>query len=107
MLSQLDLFASSRACCSAIPIDDAPSSDLPQVLAAIRETGCLTAMDSAGDGGRWTRSRAILPHLDFYVPNETEAANQTGRSERVHDPGVSDAGPGAGFGISWVHMALS
>ena len=25
--------------------------DLPEVLAAIRETGCLTALDAAGDGG--------------------------------------------------------
>jgi sugar/nucleoside kinase (ribokinase family) len=51
------------------------------VLAAIRKTGCLTAMDSAGDGGRMDPLASILPHLDFYVPNETEAANQTGRSE--------------------------
>ncbi len=38
-------------------------------------------MDSAGDGGRMDPLASILPHLDFYVPNEAEAANQTGRSE--------------------------
>jgi sugar/nucleoside kinase (ribokinase family) len=82
MLSQLDLFASSRAMLLGYyPLMTRLQSDLPQVLAAIRETGCLTAMDSAGDGGRMDPLASILPHLDFYVPNETEAANQTGRSE--------------------------
>jgi sugar/nucleoside kinase (ribokinase family) len=51
--------------------------DLPDVLAAIRETGCLTAMDAAGDGGTMQPLARILPHLDFYCPNETEARHQT------------------------------
>jgi sugar/nucleoside kinase (ribokinase family) len=51
------------------------------VFAAIRETGCLTALDSAGDGGQMDPLASILPYLDFYVPNATEAANQTGRTE--------------------------
>ena len=38
---------------------------------------------------RWTPSRPILPHVDFYVPNETEAAHQTGLHRAARDdPGV-------------------
>jgi sugar/nucleoside kinase (ribokinase family) len=82
MLGQLNLFALSRAMLLGYyPLMTRLQADLPDVLAAIRETGCLTAMDSAGDGGRMDPLVRILPHLDFYVPNETEAANQTGRSE--------------------------
>ena len=82
MLSRLDLFASSRAMLMGYyPLMTRLQPDLPEVLAAIRETGCLTAMDSAGDGGTMDPLARILPHLDFYIPNETEAANQTGRSE--------------------------
>jgi sugar/nucleoside kinase (ribokinase family) len=82
MLAKLELFASSRAMLLGYyPLMTRLQADLPEVMAAIRETGCLTAMDSAGDGGRMDPLARILPHLDFYVPNETEAANQTGRSE--------------------------
>ena len=82
MLSRIDLFAQSRAMLLGYyPLMTRLQPDLPQVLAAIRKAGCLTAMDSAGDGGRMDPLASILPHLDFYVPNETEAANQTGRSE--------------------------
>src|SRR4051794_7589106 len=101
MLSQLDLFASSRAVLLGYyPLMTRLQPDLPHVLAAIRETGCLTAMDSAGDGGRMDPLGRILPHLDFYVPNETEAANQTGRSEpRAMIGAFRDAGATGWLGI--------
>jgi len=82
MLSKLDLFAQSRAMLLGYyPLMTRLQSDLPEVLAAIQKTGCLTAMDSAGDGGTMDPLARILPHLDFFVPNESEAANQTGRRE--------------------------
>jgi sugar/nucleoside kinase (ribokinase family) len=52
--------------------------DLPGVLAAIRKTGCKTAMDAAGAGGRLQPLDRILPHLDVYLPSFAEAKNQTG-----------------------------
>ncbi len=52
MLSRLDLFARSRSMLLGYyPLMTRLQPELPEVLAAIRETGCLTAMDSAGDGG--------------------------------------------------------
>jgi len=81
LLGQLDLFARSRAMLLGYyPLMTRLQDDLPQVLAAIRETGCLTALDAAGDGGTMEPLARILPHLDFYLPNETEAAHQTGQS---------------------------
>jgi sugar/nucleoside kinase (ribokinase family) len=81
LLSRLDLFARSRAMLIGYyPLMTRLQDDLPEVLAAIRATGCLTAMDSAGDGGTMDQLRRILPHLDFYVPNESEAAHQTGEA---------------------------
>lgn len=53
-------------------------NDLPEVLAAIRKTGCKTAMDAAGAGGKLQPLDRILPHLDVYVPSFAEAKNQTG-----------------------------
>ena len=42
----------------------------------------------------------ILPHLDFYVPNETEAAHQTGRERAAGDDrGVSRRGRKGLLGI--------
>ena len=55
--------------------------DLPEVLAAIRETGCRTALDCANGGGGLHPLDAILPHLDIYIPNLAEARNQTGESD--------------------------
>jgi sugar/nucleoside kinase (ribokinase family) len=55
-------------------------NDLPEVFAAIRETGCLTAIDAAGDGGAMDPLARILPQVDFYVPSEHEARHQTGRT---------------------------
>ena len=78
-LNQIDLFATSRSMLlgyySLLPDVE---HDLPEVFAAIRETGCLTAMDSAGSGGDMEPLRGMLPHLDFYVPSFTEAQHQTG-----------------------------
>jgi sugar/nucleoside kinase (ribokinase family) len=55
--------------------------DLPEVFAAIRKTGCRTAMDSAGDGGTLQPLDRILPYLDLYVPSYDEAKRQTGESD--------------------------
>ena len=55
--------------------------DLPEILAEVRATGCRTALDCANGGGAMQPLDAILPHLDIYIPNITEARNQTGESE--------------------------
>jgi sugar/nucleoside kinase (ribokinase family) len=79
LLGQLELFARSRAMLIGYyPLMTQLQNDLPEVLAAIRETGCLTAMDAAGDGGTMEPLARILPQLDFYFPSEVEARNQTG-----------------------------
>ncbi len=83
MLGQLDLFAKSRAMLIGYyPLMTRLQNDLPEVLAAIRERGCLTALDAAGDGGTMDPLAKILPHVDFYIPSESEAAHQTG----LHEP---------------------
>jgi sugar/nucleoside kinase (ribokinase family) len=52
ILGRLDLFARSRAMLIGYyPLLSRLQDDLPEVLAAIRSVGCLTAMDAAGDGG--------------------------------------------------------
>jgi sugar/nucleoside kinase (ribokinase family) len=82
MLARLDLFARSRAMLIGYyPLMTQLQNDLPEVFAAIRETGCLTAIDAAGDGGTMEPLARILPHTDFYVPSEHEAAHQTGRTD--------------------------
>lgn len=82
LLSQLPLFARSRAMLIGYyPLMTRLQNDLPGVFAAIRETGCLTAMDAAGNGGTMEPLAKILPHLDFYVPNEAEARQQTGEAK--------------------------
>ncbi len=81
-LENLDLFAQSRMTLigyySLMPNLE---TDLAEVLAAIRETGCQTALDAAGDGGGMQPLDALLPHLDVYVPSLAEAKHQTGESE--------------------------
>jgi sugar/nucleoside kinase (ribokinase family) len=101
MLARLDLFARSRAMLLGYyPLMTRLQPDLPEVLAAIRETGCWTALDAAGDGGSMDPLSRILPHLDFYVPNESEAAHQTGQSEpRAMIEAYRDAGAGGWLGI--------
>jgi len=82
LLGRLDLFARSRAMLIGYyPLMTRLQNDLPEVLAAIRATGCLTALDAAGDGGTMDPLARILPHLDFYLPNEMEAAHQTGEAK--------------------------
>jgi sugar/nucleoside kinase (ribokinase family) len=82
MLGRLELFAKSRAMLIGYyPLMTRLQNDLPEVFAAIRETGCLTALDAAGDGGTMEPLARILPHTDFYVPSESEAEHQTGRRE--------------------------
>jgi sugar/nucleoside kinase (ribokinase family) len=101
MLSRLDLFAQSRAMLIGYyPLMTRLQGDLPEVFAAIRETGCLTAIDAAGDGGTMDPLARILPHTDFYVPNETEAAHQTGRNEpRAMIAAYREAGAKGWLGI--------
>ena len=49
LLSRLDFFARSRVMLIGYyPLMPRLQNDLPEVLAAIRETGCLTAMDASG-----------------------------------------------------------
>jgi sugar/nucleoside kinase (ribokinase family) len=55
--------------------------DVAEVLATIRATGCLTALDAAGDGGGMTPLHTLLPHLDVYFPSLAEAAHQTGETD--------------------------
>ncbi len=86
MLGQLELFAKSRAMLIGYyPLMTRLQNDLPEVLAAIRETGCLTALDAAGDGGTMDPLAKILPHVDFYLPSESEAAHQTGLARATRD----------------------
>ena len=78
-LDHLDLFEQSRMTLlgyySLLPNLE---SDLPEVFAAMRQVGCRTALDSAGDGGGLEPLDRILPHLDVFVPSVDEAAHQTG-----------------------------
>ncbi|MGD9633644.1 MAG: carbohydrate kinase family protein [Pirellulales bacterium] len=84
LLDRLDLFARSRAMLIGyFPLFTRLVDDLPEVLTAIRETGCLTAMDAAGDGGTMELLAPMLPHLNFYVPSEREASHQTGLAEHL------------------------
>lgn len=81
-LDHLDLFARSRfwllGYYSLLPNAEA---DLPEVFRRVRETGCRTAMDSAGDGGKLQPLDKMLPHLDVWVPSLQEAINQTGEQD--------------------------
>jgi len=81
-LENLDFFASSRSMLlgyfSLLPNLE---SDLPEVLAAIRSVGCMTALDAAGEGGTLETLAPSLPHLDFYVPSHKEASHQTGETD--------------------------
>ncbi|WP_197172342.1 carbohydrate kinase family protein [Novipirellula aureliae] len=81
-MKHLDLFANSRyALIGYYPLMPHLLDDLADVLAAIRSTGCRTAMDAAGDGGGMQPLDRILPHLDVYVPSYAEASHQTGKTD--------------------------
>lgn len=81
-LEHLDLFARSHMTLigyySLMPNLEV---DLSEVFAAIRQTGCRTALDAAGDGGTMQPLDRILPHVDVYVPSHSEARHQTGRDD--------------------------
>ena len=78
-LDRLDFFARCRFMLlgyySLLPYLE---NDLPGVLERLREVGCKTAMDAAGDGGTIKPLDRILPRLDVYVPSLDEACHQTG-----------------------------
>jgi sugar/nucleoside kinase (ribokinase family) len=81
-LENLSLFARSRMMLlgyySLMPKLE---PDLPEVLQAIRQLGCRTALDAAGGGGTLRPLDRILPHLDVYVPSLAEAVAQTGQTD--------------------------
>ena len=96
-LDNLDLFARSRMMLigyySLMPNLE---GDLPEVLAAIRQAGCQTALDTAGDGGAMQPLDRILPHVDVYVPSHNEATHQTGHDDprKIIDAYRSCGAPG-------------
>jgi sugar/nucleoside kinase (ribokinase family) len=79
ILDHLDFFAASRMMLlgyySLMPNLE---KDLPKVLKELRQAGCQTAMDAAGEGGNLSPLDKMLPHLDVYVPSFDEARHQTG-----------------------------
>jgi sugar/nucleoside kinase (ribokinase family) len=101
LLARLDLFAVSRAMLIGYyPLMTQLQGDLPEVFAAIRKAGCVTALDACGDGGTMDPLARILPHVDYYVPNEIEGAHQTGEEEpRAMIAAYREAGAGGFLGI--------
>ena len=82
VLDNLDLFARSRmALLGYYSLMPNLEHDLPETLERIRQTGCRTALDSAGDGGTLEPLDRILPHLDVYVPSYGEAVPQSGEKD--------------------------
>ena len=74
----LPLFAQSRAMLLGYyPLLPKMLDELPEIFKAIRETGCLTALDAAGGGGTLQPLEQVLPHVDVYFPSLDEAKNQT------------------------------
>ena len=81
-LASIDLFASSRSMLIGYyPLMPNLLDDLADVLLAIRKTGCITALDAAGDGGTLNPLDKILPHVDIYCPSRREATHQTGLTD--------------------------
>ncbi|MEN6451331.1 MAG: carbohydrate kinase family protein [Thermoguttaceae bacterium] len=82
LMGNLDLMARSRMMLigyySLMPNLD---PDLPEVFAAIRKSGCLTALDAAGEGGTMDPLCRILPQVDVYCPSRDEAIHQTGETD--------------------------
>lgn len=103
LLSRLDLFAKSRVMLIGYyPLMTRLQPDLPEVFAAIRATGCLTALDAAGDGGTMDPLAKILPHVDFYLPSQSEAEHQTG----LHEPRAIIAAYREAGAPGWVGVKL-
>lgn len=83
-LDRLDEFAQARyALFGYYHLLPNLESDLPEVLAAVRGTGCRTALDTTNGGGTLQPLDRILPHLDLYVPSYSEARGQTGCDDPV------------------------
>jgi sugar/nucleoside kinase (ribokinase family) len=82
MLANMDLFARAKIMLigyySLMPNLD---PDLPEVFAAIRAAGCMTGLETAGDGGTMQPLDRILPQTDLYVPSREEAVHQTGQTD--------------------------
>jgi sugar/nucleoside kinase (ribokinase family) len=59
------------------------SSALAELLAKARRRGILTALDVTGnpDRSKWPALADVLPHLDYFLPSEYEAAALTGLSD--------------------------
>lgn len=55
--------------------------DLATLFAELKQLGCQTALDAAGQGGGIEPLAQALPHLDFYVPSLNEATSQTGETD--------------------------
>jgi len=82
LLARLDRFAQARfALVGYYNLLPKLEHDLPEVLAAVRATGCRTALDSTNGGGTLDPLDRILPHLDLYVPSYSEASRQTGETD--------------------------
>jgi sugar/nucleoside kinase (ribokinase family) len=97
----LDLFRRSRAVLLGYyPLLPNLIGDLPEVFAALRKEGCLTALDAAGDGGTMEPLAPVLPHLDVYVPSLAEARHQTGEEDpRKIVAAYRDAGAAGFLGV--------
>lgn len=96
-MDNMDLFAKSRmALIGYYSLMPNLEGDLAEVLAAMRERGCRTALDAAGDGGAMQPLDDLLPHLDVYVPSHNEAEHQTGESDprRIIDAYRACGAPG-------------
>jgi sugar/nucleoside kinase (ribokinase family) len=100
-LDHMDLFARSKwMLLGYYPLLPNLIDDLPEVLAAIRNVGCMTALDAAGDGGELGPLLPVLPHLDLYVPSLAEARRQTGEEDPRKIVGVyRDAGSTGLLGV--------
>ena len=82
LIDQLDNFANARvALVGYYGLLPDLERELPECLAAIRETGCLVAMDAGGGGGSISPLDQLLPHLDIYFPSYQEALSQTGQRD--------------------------
>ncbi len=100
-LDHLDLFRRARAVLLGYyPLLPNLIGDLPEVLAALRKEGCLTALDAAGDGGTFGPLKPVLRHLDVYVPSHGEAVHQTGEEDpRKIIAAYRDAGAAGFLGV--------
>lgn len=66
-------------------LDGLDVGDLSRVFQAARSAGVATVLDVVTPGSRDYASdlKRVLPHTDFFLPNEDEAACMTGRADPV------------------------